>query len=217
MDNLLTSIDSTKYPGVTSANKVLDKSLMILQIALKDHSIDGLTPSAIANILTDKFRINTTNNAVSMVLGRATNLVNRIPDGQGFIYKIMAPGEKYLTQLDESEISAPVASPKKKTKKKATTKKNYTQPKDTDAKNSNKNKQGRSSIGQKEAVLSLIDSGFFNKGKTGPEVQSFLNTKRGLNFSTDQLRMSMLRLVREEKLDRDANEEGQYEYTKSKI
>ncbi len=44
VDELLQRIDSTQHPGVRSATKVLDRSLMILQIALNDHSIDGLTP-----------------------------------------------------------------------------------------------------------------------------------------------------------------------------
>jgi len=73
VDDLLSSIDSTKHPNVTSANRVLDRSLMVLQIALRDHSVNGLTPSSIATILTDKFRINTTKYAVGMALSKATN------------------------------------------------------------------------------------------------------------------------------------------------
>lgn len=43
-DILLSVIDSTQHPGVKSASKVLDRSLMVLQIALTEHNIDGLTP-----------------------------------------------------------------------------------------------------------------------------------------------------------------------------
>ncbi|MCH8934020.1 MAG: hypothetical protein IH923_13230, partial [Nitrospinae bacterium] len=90
-EDLISAIDSTQHPEVTSTHKILDLSLMVLEIAHTDHSIDGLTPRAIAKILTDKFRINAKSNAVNMALGRATTLVNRIPDGSGFLYKIMAP------------------------------------------------------------------------------------------------------------------------------
>ncbi|MBO1225440.1 MAG: hypothetical protein JYX80_13540 [Candidatus Scalindua sediminis] len=218
-DDLLSAIDSTQHPGVLSASKVLDRSLMVLQIALTDHEVDGLTPSVIARILTDKFRINTTKYAVSMTLGKATTLVNRIPDGQGFLYKIMAPGEEYLAHLGE-KVSSPTASPQRKRVRKKRTADNN----DNTAKKKAKTKQKKgtpkkaktTSTGQKAVIVSLIESGFFDKGKTGPNVQAHLKTKRGLNFLTNQLRVVLLRLVREEKLERDKNAEGQYEYTKSK-
>ena len=59
-DELIATIDSTQHPEVTLASKVLDRSLLVLQIARTAHGIDGLTPSAIAKILTEKFRVNTT-------------------------------------------------------------------------------------------------------------------------------------------------------------
>src|SRR5450759_1539241 len=37
--DLLQRIDSTQHPGVRSATKVLDRSLMVLQIALRDHAV----------------------------------------------------------------------------------------------------------------------------------------------------------------------------------
>ena len=77
-DVLVESIDSTQHPGVTSGAKTLDRSLMILQIAHDHHGVDGLGPSEIAKILTDKFRISTSAAAVSMALGKATNLLNRV-------------------------------------------------------------------------------------------------------------------------------------------
>jgi hypothetical protein len=61
-------------------------------------------------------------------------------------------------------------------------------------------------------VLKLIDADFFSEGRTGPEVQVELKNKRGFSVGISQLRLAMLRLVREEKLERDKNAEGQYEY-----
>ncbi len=226
-EDLISAIDSTQHPEVTSTHKILDLSLMVLEIAHTDHSIDGLTPRAIAKILTDKFRINAKSNAVNMALGRATTLVNRIPDGSGFLYKIMAPGVEHLAHLGSSESSPKVSTPRRKSKKKSTPNKakidNSKQsdgPKKKEKKT--KKKEGatpkiRKGNGPKTAVMNLANSGFFDKGKTAPEVQAHLKNKRGLNFSPDQLRMAMLRLVRDENFERDENAEGQYEYTKPKV
>jgi len=96
---LIEQIDSTQHPGVRAASKVLDRALMVLQIALSEHEIDGLAPAEIARILTDKFRIGTSDAAVRMALGNATNLVNRVPRGRGFVYRIMGPGDDYLAHL----------------------------------------------------------------------------------------------------------------------
>ncbi len=115
--DLLESIDSTQHPGIGAASKVLDRSLMVLQIALHDHDVDGLTPTQIATILTEKFRVRTTKEAVSMAVSKATNLVNRIPQGQGFLYKIMSPGEAYLASADGSETNTSPSKPKARKKK----------------------------------------------------------------------------------------------------
>ena len=120
-NDLLSAINSTKYPSVTSSRKILERSLMVLQLALTDHCIDGLKPNEIAKILTEKFRVNTTSAAVRMALGRSTNLVNRVPSGSIYRYQIMKSGEKYLSNLSETE-SAPSLPKKKKLKKKTTNK-----------------------------------------------------------------------------------------------
>lgn len=215
VDELLTLIDSTQHPGVTSTTKVLDRSLMVLQIALKDHNIDGLMPSDIARILTEKFRISTTLHSVGMALSKASNLVNRVPQGQGYAYKIMAPGEEYLTHLGEEHEKPPsktsVAPKKRKRVVKDKGQENIKKPKKT-----TKGKATpKTTVGPKAAINTLVESGYFSKGRTGPEVQSHLKNKRGFNFGIHQIRLAMLRLVRNEVLERDSNAEKQYEYKKS--
>ena len=127
----------------------------------------------------------------------------------------MGPGEEYLAHLGEAESSS--APKKKRSKKKASRKADSTKT-NPEAKKAKASKKGGSktistrSTGPKAAVTSLIDSGYFSKGRTGPEVQAYLKSKKGFSYGTDQLRLAMLRLVREEKLDRDENAEGQYEY-----
>lgn len=204
---LITKIDSTQHPGVTSATKVLDRALMILQIALQDHAIDGLTPSEIAHILTDKFRVRTDNNSVNMGLGRATNLVDRIHVGKGYKYRIMEPGEKYLAHLNEGDSKA--------LKKSATPIKS----KQSNRKKSSKKAKGKTAptkrnTGPKAAIINLIKGGYFEKGRTGPELKTYLKCKKGHDFGIDQLNLAMLRLVRDEQLERTENQNGKYEYKK---
>ena len=213
--DLISDIDSTQHPGIRTASKALDQSLMVLQIALSDHGVDGLTPSQIAKILTEKFRVSATNDAVSKALGRATSLVNRVSVGQGYLYKIMGPGEDYLAHLSDDNHETPTStksSIKKKTKKKSNKKKS----KKKKVASKKKTSASKGKAGPKAAISTLIDSGFFSKGRTGPEVQIYLKNKRALNYDTDQLRVAMLRLVRDEKLERDENAEGQYEYKQNK-
>ncbi len=224
IDDLLSSINSTAHPGVAAAGKVLDRSLMVLQIALSDHGVDGLSTGQIAKILADKFRISTTANSVNMALSSATEFVDRVPHGQGFLYRIMAPGEKYLAHLGDGDNANKSAPPKRKSGRKKgrlvkelPAKKNESKNKTKDTKKKINKKASKTTTkkagqGPKAAVISLIESGFFANGRTGPEVQAHLKNKRGLSFGTDPLRITMLRLVRDEDLDRDLNEDGQYEY-----
>ena len=208
-ESLVEAIDSTQHPGVLSAKKVLDRALMVLQISLNEHGVDGLTPAEIATVLTDKFRVSTTSAAVRMALGDATNLVNRLPRGQGFAYRIMGPGEEYLAHLGEDEKPSSPSKAKKKSKSRKPAKKTAASNASTKTKS-----KTNTTVGPKAAIGSLIDSGFFSQVKTGPEIMTHLKNKRGLNFETDQLRMALLRLVREEKLERDENADGSYEYKK---
>lgn len=102
---LMASIDTTQHPAVASTTKVLDRALMVLQIALRNHQVDGLTPPEIAQLLTEKFRLNTSRQAVSMAISSATTLVNRVSRGSGYEYRIMGPGEEYLTHLGSGRDS----------------------------------------------------------------------------------------------------------------
>ena len=76
----------------------------------------------------------------------------------------------------------------------------------------NKPRKSSASLGPKSAILSLIESGFFVEGKSGPAVQEFLRKKRGFDLDAPQLRMAMLRLVREGALEREENQDGEFEY-----
>lgn len=225
--DLLHLIDSTQHPGVASATKVLDQSLMVLQIALRNHSTDGLTAVEIARVLTEKFRLPTTRQAVGMALKNASNLVDRVPEGRGYRYRIMNPGEEYLSHLEENRTSdQPFSSPPaaKKRPSRRSNKSTAAPKKATGSKRKKSSgKRGAEAkrpakrpspgkLGPKAAILELIKEGFFASPKGGPEVQAHLKKKRGYDLGTDQLRLAMLRLVRDGVMERDENDEGQYEY-----
>lgn len=224
---LIESIDSTQHPGVRATSKVLDRALMILQIARTEHGVDGLTPTEIATVLTDKFRLNTNDAAVRMALGNATNLVNRSPKGKGFLYRIMGPGEEYLAHLAQQppdvhhDNSSSVLRRRKKSSKRSTRVVAEDDTPGTQAAAANTNahvsrvkkaNKPNTSLGPKGAILGLVETGFFATGKTGPDVRAYLKTKRGYEIGIHQLRVAMLRLVRDGILERDENSEGQYEY-----
>ena len=103
VEQLLKDIDSTKYPIINKLDKVLERSLLVIKIANDEFKVDGLTAPQVATVLTDKFRLKTTRQAVAMVLKDAGNYVNRVPDGKAYKYKIMQPGDKHLAKIIEKK------------------------------------------------------------------------------------------------------------------
>lgn len=225
LDALLQTVDSTQHPGIASATKHLDRALMVLKIALDEQSIDGLSPGDIARILREKFRTSATDQAVGMALARAATLVDRVKGSDGYIYRIMAPGIAYLTGLNAEGGTAMTQRPSARKSKKAVAPRpaspqalnssrdaSATKVKKKQAKGSAASRPGSSGLAPKAAVLGLIADGYFSSPKTGLAVQEYLKAKRGYAIGTAQLRLAMLRLVREQQLEREANVNGDYEY-----
>jgi hypothetical protein len=70
--HLIDEINRTAYPEVASATKVLDRALAVLRLASRDFDIDGLTAPEIAKVLTQKFRLRTSRQAVTKHLATPT-------------------------------------------------------------------------------------------------------------------------------------------------
>lgn len=202
--NLICAINSTQHPGVRAASKILDRALMVLQIAMDDHGIDGLPPSTISQILTDKFRIKTTASAVSMALGRVTDLVDRQPQGNGFIYRIMGPGIDHLAHLGES----PKQPPPKKTKNKSITQQKEKKKK---TKVSPKKKSG-ARPGPGAMVKQLAAEGFFKKPKAIQDIINYCQAEMAYSYKSTDLSVTMTRALRNKLLKRQKNADNQYEY-----
>lgn len=235
VETLLQKIDSTQHPGVVSVPGNLERALMVLKIAYDEHQIDGLSPSDIARVLRDKFRVSAADNAIRMALTRASTLVDRVPNGSGFIYRIMAPGEAHLAALvsggaadrNEGGKTAPRGRKAKRPQHKAaesaagSTGKASAPPKPSTTKAASPpasagKKRASGNPGPKAAVMSLHASGYFDTPRTGAELQQHLKDKKGLSFDLSQLLVALLRLVRDEVLDRDTNSNGDYEYKRHK-
>ena len=105
---ICSAINSTNYPAMFKFKKNLDRALYVLKISKDEANIDGLIPSQISSILSEKFRIKITNEAISMVLKQANLMVDRLKTKSSrgkiaYTYKIMHNGEEYLKNRLEEE------------------------------------------------------------------------------------------------------------------
>jgi hypothetical protein len=206
---LMERLDRTKYPQVMTAGKVLDRALLLLKAA-RDHGIDGLTPHEVAKILTEKFRVATKDSSVRMALGSAGDKVDRVPQGQAFLYRLMTPGETYLALLQDVLVrpqrraaSRRRRSPRRKTKSNAV---KTGEPRSVQA----ERQAGRP--GPKRILEQLIDTGFLESGKTIGAIQQHIEEAEGRRYKAAELSPALLRLLREKKLVRERNADSQYEY-----
>ncbi len=76
-----------------------------------------------------------------------------------------------------------------------------------------KNKKS-SGLGPKPAILALIEAGFFNTPQPVSVIREYLKKKRGYDIDSKKLSTALLRLVRDELLERDENENAQMVYKK---
>ncbi len=186
----------------------------LLKIA-KDLGVDGLAAPRIAEILTEKFRIKTHRTHVSEQLSAATKLVDREKEGRGFTYRIMGAGEKLLEEFGggespEATAKTPKGTSPKRRKRRA---RGASKPETAQKKKSKSTPRGRP--GPKAAVKILIDAGFFSQARTMGDIQKRLKDKSGYVYKSTDLSPALGRLLRDGQLDRDRNENGQYEYQQS--
>jgi len=58
----------------------------------------------------------------------------------------------------------------------------------------------------------LLDSGYFAIERTLPEIQAYLKDAHGHDYGSNELSISLLRLIRDSRLTREKNLARQYEY-----
>lgn len=209
VDFLIKNIDRTKHQEIFDAPNVLTSSLYLLELVKNDYQIDGLGPTDIARILTDKFRLRTTRQAVTQALDSAGNKVDRVSvRGSHPYYRIMHKGEEYLNKKEfEADAEINNESNKKISPKTTSTLKNTNSK--SRIKSGNKKK-----LGSKKIMTDLITEGFFDNPKKIKDIQEYIDHKLGYSFDVTSLSPNLTRLLREGKLDRDKTNDGQYEYSR---
>lgn len=78
-------------------------------------------------------------------------------------------------------------------------------------------RKSSSSPGAFAMISQLLEDGFFKSGRTIGAIVEHCGTSRGHHFKANECSPSLLRLLRDGKLQRKKNKEGQYEYTQTQI
>jgi hypothetical protein len=219
-DDLIGAIDRTAHPQVGQATSVRDRALWILRIAHNEHGIEWLSSVQVARVLSEKFRVRTTRQAVQQALDRAGELVDRDPRGSVVLYRIMDPGERHL-DAPPSEENGESPRPRARTKRKRSGRSNATataskaETKRSSAGRSTPTQRARRAGRQSPAVAvrELVAGTYFQKARTIGEIRDHLDQKQARKYKVTELSPVLLRLVRDGVLDREKNSEGQYEYT----
>jgi hypothetical protein len=219
---LFNAINRTKHPDVGATPRVADRALKVLEVAHKEHGVDGLTADQIAKILSEKFRLPTKANSVAKALVRETSMVD-VRGGVGGtsrVFHIMEPGEAYLTRLRSGDegggsrgaTAMPSARPAKSHKSRSR-KKASARAKAPKEKSIGKRAAGRP--GPKAAIEQLLGAGFFSSARTISAIADHLRDQWGHSYSVQELSPALIRSVRDKSLKRSRDKAGQYEYNEA--
>ena len=89
-------IDLKKYPDPHKYTKNLERAFWVMDVIQKEFGIDRLKPSHIADILTEKLDIATSQQAINIALKRAKRgTIHKSKDG----FKLMEKGRRELHTL----------------------------------------------------------------------------------------------------------------------
>jgi len=80
---------------------------------------------------------------------------------------------------------------------------------------SRKSSRSSGTPGASAAITKLLETGFFKTPKTIGMIVQHCGSARGHHYKANECSPALLRLVREEKLTREKNTDGQYEYTQA--
>jgi hypothetical protein len=209
---LINSLSRTDHPEIATATRSLDRALHLLQIAEAEHEIDGMTASQIARVLTEKFRQRVSRQAINQALDSAGNYVDRTPGARGVVYRLMQPGEVYLASgcAEEPVSNAPHRSRRRGAAAKPGAGRVEKTMTGTSGASTARKRSGR---GPKAMIEELIGEGFFSEPRTIGVIQERLRSKKGAAFKPGDLSPTLVRLLRQNKLDRERNASNQYEYT----
>jgi hypothetical protein len=212
-DYLLAHLDRTSYPQVSSANRVLDRALHLLRIARDDFDIDGLGAPDIARVLTEKFRLRVSRQAVQQSLDAARNHVDKLSGHGRKAYRIMDPGERYLDSLGVTGTT-PVESMRSAASGRRAAKRSMRKPgageSEEGVKKSKKTSSNRP--GPRASLNELFADGYFDAPRRIAEIQQHLEHSKARSYKLGDLSPTLVRMLRQGVLVRNRAEDGQYEY-----
>jgi hypothetical protein len=189
---LLADLDRTAHPEIATTPRVLERSLFFLRAVRDNHNIDGLGASQIAKVLTEKFRLKTTRQAVTQALDVAGNMVDRRITLGKVSYHLMLPGDEYLAAGNFISSIKP-----KKT---------------LNAPNAEKKARITGRPGPGAMLKELVKSGFFAEHRSITDIQHHCENNLAHNYALNELSTPLRRAVHSGLLKREQNNDGQYEY-----
>ena len=123
-----------------------------------------------------------------------------------------------LSQLGAADIPTPVSPPASN----KAARKSRRRPKNASpispaakAKPTRKSPRSSGSPGAFATINELLGDGFFKSPKTIGSIVDHCRTARGHHYKASECSPALLRLLRDEKLKRQKNKDGQYEYTEA--
>ena len=220
--SLLEALDSTNHPEIVDGKQARDLALWVLKAARDTAKVEWLTPAIICAILREKFRISVKVNAVTMALSRAGKFVDRRKQNDVYVYRIMSAGETLLSSSDSTHSSVKRTSPEATFAKKSPTDSRAAAKKRAaglGAKRASGGARTRAPhaagrLGPKAMLEALIASGYFMERRTIGDIIAHVEVKQARKVKATDLSPALGRLQREQKIDRDRNAQGQYEYTR---
>jgi hypothetical protein len=210
-DHLLENLNRTAYPQVGSAPRVLERALHLLRIAHDDFGIDGIGGADIARILTEKFRLRTTRQAVGQALDVAKDYVDRSTSSGRTVYRIMHAGEQYLDSGEYQSAEKGTSRPARKSKNaKSSGRKQSSKGEKQNKATKKKASGGRP--GPRVALNELVDAGHFDVPRRMADIQQHLAHTKAHSYKSRDLSPTLIRMLRDGVLVRNRAEDGQYEY-----
>jgi hypothetical protein len=203
----LENLDRTSYPEITSARRVSDRSLYLLRIARHEFDVDGLGASDIARVLTERFRLRVSRQAVQQALDTAKNYVDKSTVDGRIVYRIMNPGEEYLETLS-LESSSAAQNSKTSSNQQADSKKS----KDRNLGRATRAKRTPGRPGPRTALNDLVGEGFFDSPRRIADIRQHLAHAKAHTYKVSDVSPTLVRMLRDGVLLRNRSDDGQYEY-----
>lgn len=211
---LIAGIKSPNYPDIKPAISVRERSLRVLRLAREDFSIDGLGAGDIAKVLTDKFRVTTSSQAVTRALKDRPDLTDRSKRHGIEVYRIMEPGEQFLNAPAAEERDKPSANRASKKRNRTGRRKavKRTTKKAGRTKSAKTTKRSGNRPGPKKMLETLISDKYFDEPRTIGDMITHIGNKKAHTYKATDLSPALSRLLRDGKLDREQDDDGQFEY-----